>query len=108
MKRSAAFFPIALAAAAITLVPLTGAQAQDFREEGPIEIEKCQTINKPGSYKLVKNITATGTTGICLPITADLVTLDLAGFTISGPSNAAEIAAVPPRKRFSTMPRTAT
>jgi hypothetical protein len=84
MKRSAAFFPIALAAAAITLVPLTGAQAQDFREEGPIEIEKCQTVDKPGSYKLVKNLTFTGPPGICLNITASSVTIDLAGFTISG------------------------
>jgi hypothetical protein len=54
---------------------------------GPTEIEKCQTISQPGSYKLVNNLTFTGTTGTCLPITADFVTIDLAGFTISGPGN---------------------
>jgi hypothetical protein len=96
MRRPAAAFTFALAFGVISLAPVSVARSQTARGEGPIEIEKCQTINKPGSYKLVKNITATGTTGICLPITADLVTLDLAGFTISGPSNAAAIAAVPP------------
>jgi hypothetical protein len=59
-------------------------QAQNARE-GPREIEKCQTISQPGSYKLVNNLTFTGTTGVCLSITADFVTIDLAGFTISGP-----------------------
>ena len=46
---------------------------------------KCRTIDKPGSYKLVNNLTFTGTTGTCLSITASFVTIDLAGFTISGP-----------------------
>jgi hypothetical protein len=86
MKRSAAFFSIALALGAITLVPRAGARTQDAREEGgPIEIEKCQTISNPGSYKLVNNLTFTGATGTCLQIIADSVTIDLAGFTISGP-----------------------
>jgi len=56
MKRFAALFPIALALGAIILVPRVGAQAQDARE-GPTEIEKCQTISHPGSYKLVNNLT---------------------------------------------------
>jgi hypothetical protein len=73
-----------LALGAITLTPGL-VRAQDFREEGPVEIEKCQTIDKPGSYKLVRDITFTGSTGACLLITADFVTIDLAGFTISGP-----------------------
>jgi len=48
MKRSAAFFPIAFALAAI--VPALRAQAQDARAEEPTEIEKCQTISQPSSY----------------------------------------------------------
>jgi hypothetical protein len=46
---------------AATLASLpAGAQAQDARQEGPIEIDKCQTISQPGSYKLVKNLTFNG------------------------------------------------
>jgi hypothetical protein len=85
MRRPAALFPIALALGAVTVAPWPSAQAQDARE-GPIEIEKCQTISQLGSYKLVKNLTFTGTTGTCLSITANFVTIDLAGFTISKPS----------------------
>jgi hypothetical protein len=70
---------------AATLASLSvGAQAQDARE-GPIEIDKCQTINQPGSYKLVKNLTFNGPSGgTCLSITASFVTIDLGGFTITG------------------------
>jgi len=84
MKTPASVFTIALALGAIIFAPLTGAKAQDAREEGPFEIEKCQTIDKSGSYKLVRNLTFLGTNGACLMITASGVTLDLAGFTISG------------------------
>jgi hypothetical protein len=85
MKRSAILFPIALALGVMILAPRAGAQAQDARE-GPIEIEKCQTINQPGSYKLVNNLTFKGpVNGTCLSITTSSVTIDLAGFTISGP-----------------------
>jgi hypothetical protein len=76
MRRPAALFPIALALGAISLAPAAGA-----REQGPTEIEKCQTIRQSGSYRLVNNLTATGD---CLVIDADFVTVDLAGFTISG------------------------
>jgi hypothetical protein len=87
MKRSAALFPIVLALGAITFVPWVGTQARDSREEaGPIEIEKCQTISQPGSYKLVQNLTFTSSSGTCLTITANFVTLDLAGFTINKPN----------------------
>jgi hypothetical protein len=91
MKRSGALFPIALALGEITLAPWASAQAQGSREEGPFEIEKCRTIDKPGSYKLVNDLTFSGTTtsgftfGTCLTITANFVTIDLAGFTITGP-----------------------
>ena len=98
MRKSAAFFPIALALAAIILTPRGGAQAQS-QQEGPIKIEKCRTIGQAGSYKLVRNLTIT--TGDCLVITADFVTIDLAGFTITGAntapsSTAVAIRAMPP------------
>jgi hypothetical protein len=86
VRRPAALFPIALALGATILAPRAGAQAQDRQEEGPIEIEKCQTISQLGSYKLVKNLTFTSLSGTCLTITANFVTIDLAGFTISKPS----------------------
>ena len=76
MTRPAVVFPIALALGAVILAPTAGA-----REEGPIEIEKCQTISQPGSYKLVNNLTFKGPPGgICLSITASF---DLAGFAIT-------------------------
>jgi len=84
MRKPAALFVIALALGAMILAPLAGARA-DGREEGPFEIEKCQTIDKPGSYKLVNNLTLSAIPGTCLLITADFVTIDLAGFTITGP-----------------------
>jgi hypothetical protein len=85
MKRSAALFPIVLALGAIILGPQAGAQAQNLREEGPFEIEKCQTIDKPGSYKLVRNVVAVTpfSNTPCLAITANFVTIDLDGFSIS-------------------------
>jgi hypothetical protein len=92
MGRPAAVLTIALALGAIILAPRGGARA-DGREEGPFEIEKCRTIDKPGSYKLVNDLTFSGTTsgtsqgiiGTCLTITASFVTIDFAGFTITGP-----------------------
>lgn len=83
MRKSPALFTIALTLAAIILVPRDGARAQDPRE-GPTEINQCQTISQPGSYKLVDNLTFSGpNNGTCLSITASYVTIDLAGFTIS-------------------------
>ena len=86
MKRQARFFLVALGFGLIMLPPWNVVQAQDAREEGPTEIEKCQTISKSGSYKLVHNLTFTGAIGVCLQITADFVTIDLAGFMISASS----------------------
>jgi hypothetical protein len=88
VKTPAALFPIALALGGIILVPWASARAQDT-QVGPIEIDTCQTISQPGSYKLVNNLTFTGTTGTCLLITASFVTINLAGFTISGPGTGA-------------------
>ena len=84
IRRPAALFPILLALGIVILAPRSGARAQDA-QEGPREIEKCRTIDRPGSYKLVNDLNFTGTTGTCLTITASSVTIDLAGFTISGP-----------------------
>jgi hypothetical protein len=95
MKRPAGLFPIVLTLGAIILAPQVG--AQDSRPEGPIEIEKCQTISKPGSYRLVNNLTFAGTGNTsCLTITADFVSIDLSGFTITGPARGAAIGAQPP------------
>jgi hypothetical protein len=85
MRKPAPVFTIALALGTISLVPMARAQGQDFQEEGPRAIEKCQTIDKPGSYRLVQDITFAGTTGVCLLITGDFVTIDLVGFTVNGP-----------------------
>jgi hypothetical protein len=85
MKTPASCFAVALALGTITLTPGL-VLAQDLREEGPIEIEKCGTIDKPGSYKLVHNLTFTSTSGTCLTITTNFVTIDLGGFTITGPN----------------------
>jgi parallel beta-helix repeat protein len=93
MRSPAAVFPIVLALAAVSYAPRAG-QAQDSRAEGPIEIEKCQTISKPGSYKLVKNLVAG--TGDCLLINANFVTIDLTGFSINGGG----ITTTPPRFSF--------
>ena len=84
MGTPASVFTIALALGPIILAPVGASARADGREEGPFEIEKCQTIDKPGSYKLVNNLVATND---CLVITADFVTIDLAGFTISGPTS---------------------
>ncbi len=81
MKTPASCFAIVLALAAMIVAPVASARADD-REEAPIEIEKCQTISQPGSYKLVNNLVSTS--GNCLVIAADFVTVDLAGFSITG------------------------
>ena len=91
MKRPAGLFSIVLALGALIPAPRPGAYAQDARQEGPIEIDKCQTISQPDSYKLVNNLTFKGPAGsACLSITANFVTLDLAGFTITGISQSNE------------------
>ena len=77
MKRPAALFPISLALGAMMLAPGAGARE-------PTQLKKCQTISQPGSYELADNLVATGD---CLVITADFVTIDLAGFTITGNFN---------------------
>ena len=86
MKAPAAFFPIVFALGAMMLAPEAGAQ------QGPTAIDKCQTIFHPGSYKLVTDLVSTG--GNCLVIAANNVTIDLAGFSISGNGTGAGVSAI--------------
>jgi hypothetical protein len=76
MRRPTALFSIVLALGVITLAPTAGAREAT-------KIKACQTISQPGSYELVDNLTVTGFAD-CLVITANDVTIDLAGFLISG------------------------
>jgi hypothetical protein len=78
MRRPAAYFFILFSLGGIYFALPAGAQ------EGPIEIDKCEKIDHPGSYKLVKNLKASGD---CLVISVDFVTINLAGFTITGPNS---------------------
>ncbi|HKD67043.1 MAG TPA: hypothetical protein VKB84_09415 [Candidatus Binataceae bacterium] len=81
MRRSTALVPIAAAFAALILGCAPRAHGESQKQSGPIEIERCQTIDQPGSYRLVKNLRASGD---CLVIKAQAVTLDLGGFAITG------------------------
>jgi hypothetical protein len=88
--RRANLFALALPLGAM-VVPGSGAQAQ------PTAITACQTINNPGAYELEADLSSTGN---CLVITANYVSIDLAGFTISGspasPNSSTAILAMPP------------
>jgi hypothetical protein len=74
MRRPSAVFPIALSLGAIALAPGAGARE-------PIKIKACQTISQAGSYELAANLDA-GRSAPCVVITADAVTIDLAGFFV--------------------------
>ncbi len=54
----------------------------------PPFIMSCQTISQPGSYVLTRNLSSNGD---CLVIASDFVTVDLAGFVISGNGTGAGI-----------------
>jgi len=77
--------PIVRAPLIGTLVALVilahGAQAA-----GPTDVKRCGTISSPGSYVLAGNIASSNlaVTGNCIYINADNVTLDFAGFAMSG------------------------
>jgi parallel beta-helix repeat protein len=103
MRRPAAFVPIVLAVAAIILAPAAGAPEQDTREQGPTKIKRCQTIDQPGSYKLVNNLNATGN---CLVITTEGVTVDLGGFAITGDGTGTAMTGPP--APMETIPQTRT
>ena len=73
-RTPAALFTVALALGAAFRAPEADA-------DGPRQIKECRPIDAPGSYALVRNLTARGD---CLIIAADFVTLDLNGWTITG------------------------
>ncbi len=50
-----------------------------------IPITSCQSINSPGTYVLLNDVTSTS--GVCFPIDADSVTLDCNGHKIDGSNN---------------------
>lgn len=47
---------------------------------GPTEITACRDITQPGAYVVVNNLTASASD--CIRVSADVVSIDLAGFTI--------------------------
>jgi Periplasmic copper-binding protein (NosD) len=65
-------------AAALTIIGTFAAEAQ---AAGPTDIHACGTITAPGSYVLTRNLT---TTGNCLRVSANNVTIDFDGFVITG------------------------
>lgn len=80
MRRPAALIPIVLALGALIFV--SGAGAQE-----PTKITACQTISQPGSYRLANNLAAIPPgRPACLVITANFVTIDLGGFSMTGSS----------------------
>jgi hypothetical protein len=93
MRRSRASFAVAFVFAALSNAHWACAQ-------GPQAIDHCQTIDQPGSYVLVKPI---GLGGVpvpfplkhddCLVIANDFVTIDLAGFPITGRGPGAPVGA---------------
>src|SRR5918912_838070 len=81
MRRSTALIAMMLALGALILAPVAGARDQDQQQQASTNIKRCQRIDQPGSYKLVDNLYATGD---CLVITTEGVTIDLAGFVMTG------------------------
>jgi len=78
MGKRAALFPITLALGAMILGAGPAAQA------APTAITACQTISAPGSYVLANNLDIPSAAGNCLVITGASVSINLAGFSISG------------------------
>lgn len=64
--------------------------------KGPVNIHDCGTIDQPGSYRVVKNLTAPPG-GDCLVVTADHVSIALGGFGIEGNGAGNGILLVGPR-----------
>jgi len=79
MRGKAAFIATMLAFSAIILPSAAG--AQNVRQQGPITISECRSIDQPGPYRLVNNLKAAGN---CLVVTVEGVTIDLGGFAITG------------------------
>lgn len=103
MTKPAAFAAIVLALAAILPATPAGARERHGRGQGPSEIKRCQMINRSGSYRLVRNLKAAGD---CLVVTAQGVTIDLAGFAITGDGTGTAITAQPADARSIPQMRT--
>ena len=86
-------------------MPAIGAapQSEDLADRRPTEIKRCQTVDQPGSYKLVKNLKAAGD---CLVITAEGVTIDLGGFGLTGDGTGTAIKG--PKAQTGTIPQART
>lgn len=70
------------------LTPPAGAPAATTKVEARTAIESTPyTISTSGSYYLTKNLTHTNLLADGISITADNVTLDLNGFTLTGPDS---------------------
>jgi hypothetical protein len=85
MRRVVILFIVTLAFGSTFHAPRAGAQEATV-------ITACRTISQPGAYVLASNLTASGD---CLVVTADFVTIDLAGFLITGNGTGAGIRADP-------------
>jgi hypothetical protein len=81
MRRPTALMVIMLVLGTPILARVAGARGQEEEHQAITKINKCQSIDQPGSYKLVDNLDATGD---CLVITTEGVTVDLAGFAMTG------------------------
>ncbi len=91
---------VALIVGSVLLVPQAAVAAAHESDTGNRIITQCTRIDKPGSYVVGENITATASDLLpwidqpgtpvavtlhgCIVIAADFVTLDLAGHTIAG------------------------
>ena len=85
---------------ALILAPVAGGRDQDQQGQASTKIKQCQGIDQPGSYKLVCNLRATGD---CLVITTEGVTIDLAGFAMTGDGTGTAIKGV--QARAGTIPQ---
>jgi hypothetical protein len=81
MRRPIAFIAILLVLGALSPPRVASAPGQDEEEPAPKKIKQCQRIDQPGSYKLAGSLRASGD---CLVIATEGVTIDLAGFTMTG------------------------
>jgi hypothetical protein len=81
MRRPTALIAIMIVLGTLILAPGAGVRGQDQQEPASTKIKRCQRIDEPGSYNLVENLYATGD---CLVITTEGVTIDLAGFAMTG------------------------
>jgi len=79
------------------LLPNALALTMFFSQEAgaqPTQITACGPISQSGAYELANNLAFTGNSGACPEMTADFITIDLAGFSITGPGIAGPTTAI--------------